>query len=295
MELQPLFTNPYLAFCHCLMWELLADGTECDYCNGPLQLIHDNSTHFGIRCYCPKCRYRPSIYHNTIFDSGKLKPDKVLLLLYFWAHEYTPGEAEYETRLSQPTITNYYQAFRDACIEYTELRAQKLGGDNCTVEIDETQYVKRKNHQGRLLPNSDIWIFGGICRETKKMFAVPVLDRSANTLLPLIQENIADGTKIISDCWPAYNTITSLPQNYQHETVNHSQNFVDPNTGAHTQHIERYWRKIKKMKKKYEGVPRGEVESHVAEAIWRNNCMVKKGNCFVKALELIRQTHYSKK
>ena len=72
-----------------------------------------------------------------------------------------------------------------------------------------------------------------------------------------------------------HNTITSLPQNYQHETVNHSQNFVDPVTGAHTQHIKRYWPKIKKTKKKYEGVRRGEVESDAAEAIWRNNCMVK--------------------
>ena len=151
-----------------------------------------------------------------------------------------------------------------ACIEYTELRAQKLGGENCTVVIDETQYVKRKKPHGRLIPNSDIWIFGGICRETKKMFAVPVFDRSTNTLLSLI-----------SDCWSAYNTITSLPQNYQHETVNHSQNFVDPVTGAHTQHIKRYWPKIKKTKKKYEGVRRGEVESDAAEAIWRNNCMVK--------------------
>ena len=96
------------------MCELFADGTECDYCNGPLQLIHDNSTRFGIRCYCPACRYRPFIYHNTLFDSGKLTPDKVLLLLYFWAHEYTLGDVQHETRLSQPTISNYYQAFRDA-------------------------------------------------------------------------------------------------------------------------------------------------------------------------------------
>ena len=98
--LRPLFTNHYLAFCPCLMCELFADGTECDYCNGPLQLIHDNSTRFGIRCYCPACRYRPFIYHNTLFDSGKLTPDKVLLLLYFWAHEYTLGDVQHETRLS---------------------------------------------------------------------------------------------------------------------------------------------------------------------------------------------------
>ena len=53
------------------------------------------------------------------------------------------------------------------------------------------------------------------------------------------------GSTIISDEWRAYrNALTQL--GYTHFTVNHSVSYVDAQTGAHTQHIERAWRTVKK-------------------------------------------------
>jgi len=48
---------------------------------------------------------------------------------------------------------------------------------------------------------------------------------------------------VISDCWDAYRDLGSL--GYTHRTVNHSINFVDPVTGAHTNTIEATWRSVK--------------------------------------------------
>lgn len=44
----------------------------------------------------------------------------------------------------------------------------------------------------------------------------------------------------MSECWTAYQ---SLDQHcFNHLTANHSCNVVEPQTAAHTQHIERTWR-----------------------------------------------------
>lgn len=139
---------------------------------------------------------------------------------------------------------NYY---RDLCIIYlNETNTGKIGGNNLTVEIDESKIFKNKNNIGRLSRGQEEceWVFGGICRETKDTFFVIVQNRTEQTLLRCIQENIELGTKIISDCWRSYRNLSEY--GYEHETINHSQNFLSPEDATiHTQTIERCWRDLK--------------------------------------------------
>ena len=65
---------------------------------------------------------------------------------------------------------------------------------------------------------------------------VIVPDRSANTLLPIINRVCRPGTVIYSDEWAAYRQIQER-LGFAHEAVNHSVCFVDPNTGVHTQNV----------------------------------------------------------
>ncbi|KAL4147831.1 hypothetical protein QTP88_002170 [Uroleucon formosanum] len=129
---------------------------------------------------------------------------------------------------------------------WKERENKKIGGKGKILEIDESLFTKRKNNCGRVLPQQ--WIFGGICRETKEVFLVEVSDRSY--------------------CWRAYNAI--LDNGYEHFTVNHSSNFVDPSTHAHTQGIERLWGSAKWRNKRHRGTARHHLESYLAEFMWRN-------------------------
>ena len=110
-------------------------------------------------------------------------------------------------------------------------------------------------------------VFGGYDVATKVGFMVPVDRRDAATLLPIIQKYIAPGTTIISDLWAAYNTIGTL--GYQHLTVNHSLNFVDPTTGACTNHIESVGQKAKQKHKQRYGTHRELLHTYLADFMWR--------------------------
>ena len=57
---------------------------------------------------------------------------------------------------------------------------------------------------------------------------------------------------------------------YKHLTVNHSQNFKDPKTGAHTNTIESLWGKAKMRNKKDCGTARSLLDSYMCEFLWRH-------------------------
>ena len=56
----------------------------------------------------------------------------------------------------------------------------------------------------------------------------------------------------------------------QHETVNHSVNFVDPSTGVHTQSIESYRAKSKYKFKVMKAVRSDALPSYLVERMWRD-------------------------
>lgn len=132
----------------------------------------------------------------------------------------------------------YVKILFQLCLDWLEENTEMLGGEGAVVVIDEVKIGKRKFQKGRLITGQ--WIFGGFERETKKLFVECVADRSASTLLTVIKKWIKPGTTIISDCWKAYNCLEN--EGYKHLTVNHSYNFIDPETQAHTRNIERAWR-----------------------------------------------------
>lgn len=80
------------------------------------------------------------------------------------------------------------------------------------------------------------WVFGKYMSQTRIRFSV-VQDRTGETLLPLIDSNIEKDSTVVSDEWTGYNRL--YEHEYVHETVNHSENYVNLVTGFYTQAIER--------------------------------------------------------
>lgn len=113
------------------------------------------------------------------------------------------------------------------CIEWCFQHSEKIGGPGKVVEIDESKIGRRKYQRGRIIEGQ--WIFGGLERESKKIFLVPVPNRTAETLEQLVCQWIEPGTTIMSDCWRGYYNLSR--RGFRHFSVNHKYNFVDPDTG----------------------------------------------------------------
>ena len=67
------------------------------------------------------------------------------------------------------------------------------------------------------------------------------------------------------------NNSSLASMNYSHQWVNHSLNFVDPETGAHTNSIEGLWEiKIKRYIKAMRGMNSEHLDGYVDEFMWRS-------------------------
>ena len=127
-----------------------------------------------------------------------------------------------------------------------------------------------QHHRGRG-PRQDAWVFGLVdTSHTPALGYMEVVQtRDARTLLPIIQAHVAPGTVVHSDQWRAYSQVANLPSVLNHQTVNHSINFVDPTTGVHTQHVESYWNRVKVKLKHMRGCHSQNIPQYLDEFMWR--------------------------
>ena len=150
------------------------------------------------------------------------------------------------------------------CGQYLDRVSEPLGGPGTIVEIDEAKFGQWKYHRGRFVDGH--WVLGGIKQVTDKAFFVPVPKCDSTTLIPIVLQYVRRGTTIHTDMWKAYDSLDRY--GYVHGTVNHSQNFVDPVTGVHTNSIEGTWTHAKRKLKNH-GTSDDLFGSYLVEYMWR--------------------------
>ena len=102
-----------------------------------------------------------------------------------------------------------------------------------------------------------------------RFFAVVVPDRKKETLDGVIKKFIKPGSIIISDSFASYKKLTERMSCYEHDMVNHSKNYKDPNSGACTNTVEGKWNKLKKSIPR-QGFRDDEVlQEYLGEQMWR--------------------------
>jgi hypothetical protein len=138
------------------------------------------------------------------------------------------------------------------------------------VEIDETWVGGPQTREDfRRKGSNKTIVFGMVEREDGKLRAGPIPDTTSYTLAGIIAGNVAPGTIISTDEWPAYKMLERGP--YTHGTVNHgAEEWV---RGIHhTNTIEGHWSLLKRaIKGTHTHVSGKHLWKYVAEFTYRRN------------------------
>ena len=262
-------------------------GSDCARCgHGRLYLRRQKSVLAdGVewRCSNKRCTCKISFRKHSFFSGSKLSIAQITKIIYFWAHRYPQEIVIYETGIGTHAAVDFYNFLREVCCVILQEQSEAIGGPGKFVEIDESKFGKRKYNRGKRVEG--IWVFGGIERHSNppKCFFVPVQDRSADTLIPIIKQWIKPGTTILSDCWKAYHSLKS--EGYIHRTVNHSIEFVT-DKGVHTNNIESRWNAVKKSLPRY-GTTKVLYYSYFAEYCIRRKFVDNAQDKFLETLRLV--------
>lgn len=268
IELLNLIQSYHTIFTFLVDRGLLAARRKCD-CGQYMVLRENANSEDGYYWECPvrHCRKRRSIRAGSIFEDSKVSLAKWLYIIFLWSIEESNKKVSLLSGISLRTVITLLQKLRDICSLKIMDGNIKLGGRGKTIEIDESMFGnKRKYNRGRI--SRGTWVFGMVERGSGKALTFHVPNRTRETLVTgLIQQFVEPGTTIISDKFSPYFNLNHV--GYVHLMVNHSENFVDPYTGTHTNTIEGLWSQVKRKLKAMNGTLRSQLPGYLDEFNWR--------------------------
>lgn len=256
---------------------LLKNSLDCPICGSRTQERSrgDHIDEVGWVCYnsaCPKKKSTFSIRLGSFFEGFRLSLADVWTLVLMWSESVSVCDAAQRYGIGRITVAAVYQKLREYTTAYLTANPIRLGGPGIICQIDESLFCHKQKYGRGREAETETWVFGisDTSFTPAKFYMEVVPDRSAETLLPIIRRVCRPGTIIHSDKWAAYRQITSR-LDFEHRTVNHTVNFVAPDTGAHTQHIESRWAQEKAKIKAMKGVLSSRLPAMLGEFMWKDS------------------------
>lgn len=234
------------------------------------QGCHKQATYYRVstrRCFvCEHCGYQVYPTAGTPFEKTRTSLRDWFYVMFLFCTTRNGVAAKevqrqlgvtYKTAWRMCNLIRKYMGYVDGDFP--------IGGLGKVVEADET-FVGGKDKMG----HDDKAVVFGVIERGGDIVTRHVLDRSAERLIPHIVEFAKEGSRIVTDEWSGYRSLTER-HGYEHNTVDHSaKEYVRGD--AHTNSIESFWSQVKRgINGTYVWVSKKHLQTYLREFEYRHN------------------------
>jgi transposase-like protein len=219
-----------------------------------------DSSHYV--CSCGKHQISPK--KDTIFENSSTDLYKWFFAIFLFSTSKNGVSAK---ELQRQLGVTYKCAWRIAK-QIRSLFSEDTEPFDGTVEVDETYIGGRaKGKRGRGSDKKTPVV--GLVEREGSVRAVVTENVKSSTVMPLIKDNVKEGSMIMTDEFVIYQSLTS--SGYEHQTVNHgSKQYVEGI--KHTNTIEGFWSQLKRsVNGTYHAVSPKYLQTYVDEFAYRYN------------------------
>jgi transposase len=229
------------------------------------------------KCFiCSRCLRHFYVKSGSIFDHSHTPINiqfEIIFKILYTKTGVSAAQLQREYGISYKSVFKMLHKVRELMQECLDREINNTQIEH--VEIDESFCPTGKKGLGKHFPfkrgrgslrNSTILVI----MERKgfaKMLTIP--NANAETIIPIILQNVPLGTTIYTDAWPAYKQLESL--GYKHAVVNHSKyEYVNQKTGASTNNAEGIFSSFKRMLGTYRSFSESKLQNYTNEACFRH-------------------------